>query len=120
MAPPSVEQDTVAADEVRDVAETAFEELDAGELNFALAEPGTSRGETGTWHAGEFGATVRSDSIRSPFIRTLPPPDGSVPPAAGSARPPPPGFHQAGTVAPPPTATPPRSEAPTAAGGLLL
>jgi hypothetical protein len=55
---------------VRNVAETAFSELDAGELRFALAEPGPP--QTGPWHTLELGdAGTRS---KSPYAKTLPPP----------------------------------------------
>jgi uncharacterized protein (AIM24 family) len=58
--PPSVE-----AAEVRAAAAVAFEELDAGELSFALAEPETSKG--GTWLAVEPGAaTVAPEPHVSP------------------------------------------------------
>ncbi len=55
---------------VRNVAETAFSELDAGELRFALAEPGTP--QTGPWHTLELGDA--SGRPKSPYARTLPPP----------------------------------------------
>jgi uncharacterized protein (AIM24 family) len=69
-----------AEGEVREVAGLAFEELDAGEINFALAEPGTgSKPEhQGQWHAVELGASaaaaVASKRAPSPFSKTLAPP----------------------------------------------
>jgi hypothetical protein len=55
---------------VREAAETAFSELDAGELRFALAEPEAPKQPDGEWRAVEPGET----SARSPYTRTLPPP----------------------------------------------
>jgi Flp pilus assembly protein TadD len=55
---------------VRVVAETAFSELDAGELRFALAEPGPP--QTGPWHTLELGDAAGRP--RSPYAKTLPPP----------------------------------------------
>jgi Flp pilus assembly protein TadD len=75
---------------VRHVAETAFSELDAGELRFALAEPGTP--QTGPWHTLELGdAAARA---KSPYSRTLPP---------ASVREPAP-THESLTAPPPPRA----------------
>jgi hypothetical protein len=72
---------------VRDVAETAFSEVDAGELRFALAEPELPKQGDGQWHAVEPGET----SARSPYTRTLPPPSlQEIDPA-----------HQLATVSPP-------------------
>ncbi len=42
--------------DVRTAATVAFEELDAGELSFALAEPEPGTGKMGQWHALEPGA----------------------------------------------------------------
>jgi hypothetical protein len=65
---------------VRSVAATAFSELDAGELRFALAEPEPPRPPDGPWHTLELG-----DAAKSPHARTLPPPSvhesATVPPA---------------------------------------
>ncbi|HEX3772702.1 MAG TPA: tetratricopeptide repeat protein [Polyangiaceae bacterium] len=86
---------------VRAMAQTAFSELDAGELQFALAEPASS--DAGSWHTLELGGSSRrprtppprsplpqpvrqtltqgphgmlpvSTPPRSPFTKTLPPP----------------------------------------------
>jgi uncharacterized protein (AIM24 family) len=84
-----------AADEgVRSAAATAFSELDAGELRFALAEPSALKPPGGTWHAREPG-----EAAPSPQARTQPPP----PPGD---RPPPPSVHEFATVPPPQAAVP--------------
>jgi hypothetical protein len=68
---PAPQDAPVEIDEgVRNVAETAFSELDAGELRFALAEPGTP--QTGPWHTLELGDAVAR--AKSPYARTQPPP----------------------------------------------
>jgi Tetratricopeptide repeat len=60
---------------VRDMADTAFSELDTGELRFALAEPGPPAEGEGRWHTLELGGTSKSKPPpRSPFTKTLPPP----------------------------------------------
>src|SRR5271165_1342404 len=49
---------SAALDEgVRSVAEAAFSELDAGELKFALAQPGTPKAGDGDWHTHEIGGS---------------------------------------------------------------
>jgi hypothetical protein len=50
---------------VREAAEMAFSELDAGELRFALAEPEPPRPADGQWHTLEPGEAARS-SQRAP------------------------------------------------------
>lgn len=45
---------------IREAAAEAFQELDAGELSFALAEPATSRRDQGTWRAIEHGQIART------------------------------------------------------------
>ncbi len=45
---------------IRAAAAEAFQELDAGELSFALAEPATSRRDQGTWRAIEHGQIART------------------------------------------------------------
>jgi hypothetical protein len=80
------------AEGVRAMAHTAFSELDAGELEFALAEPAPA--EPGSWHTLELGGSSKRPrtppprtpapltpaprsppvSPRSPFTKTLPPP----------------------------------------------
>jgi Tetratricopeptide repeat len=60
---------------VRDMAQAAFSELDAGELRFALAEPAAQPAGDATWHTLELGGTSkRKEAPRSPFSKTLPPP----------------------------------------------
>lgn len=76
---------------VRSVAETAFSELDAGELRFSLAEPAPPKPNDGPWHTVEPGDAAKAAGI---VPRTMPPaslrqPAGSihenvtVPPASG-------------------------------------
>ena len=61
--------------DVRDFAETAFLELDAGELRFALAEPVASAPTEGTWHALELGEPAADEPRdRRAAGRTLPMP----------------------------------------------
>ena len=54
----SAADDAAAAEvaEVKGVAAAAFEELDAGEISFSLAEPITGGTQSGTWRAVEPGA----------------------------------------------------------------
>jgi hypothetical protein len=87
-SPPEVAQG------VRDMAQEAFSELDAGELRFALAEPAEQPPGDTPWHTLELGGTSKTrGAARSPFAKTLPPPwmgelepgrepGASVPPAA--------------------------------------
>jgi Flp pilus assembly protein TadD len=80
---------------IRATAAVAFQELDSGELSFALAEPasGGRRSESGTWRAIELGTAVRSPSVPPP-----PPPTAhaahtaltQMPQTHASQRPPPP------------------------------
>jgi Flp pilus assembly protein TadD len=50
--------------EVRGAAAAAFEELDAGEISFSLAEPITGSQQSGTWRAVEPGAPQGAPSQR--------------------------------------------------------
>lgn len=72
--PPPPPADTTAARDsaaLQATAAVAFQELDAGELSFALAaEPAARRSESGTWRAVEIGAAVRT----SPSVPPPPPP----------------------------------------------
>ena len=72
-------------DGVRSVAETAFSELDAGELRFALAEPAMPGPGDSPWHTTEPGEGARPSSAPR---RTQPPPSvtaaASVPAPRGS------------------------------------
>jgi len=56
---------------VREMAQVAFSELDAGELRFALAEAAPTRPADGQWTALELG---EMSSARARSSRTLPPP----------------------------------------------
>jgi hypothetical protein len=60
---------------VRDVAETAFLELDAGDLRFALAEPDAQGPGESPWHALEPGAPLTENAVstssRAPRWRGL-------------------------------------------------
>ena len=60
-------------DGVRSVAETAFSELDAGELRFALAEPGRPRPGEGDWHTLEPGDAAKPPRSLAPTSLTAPP-----------------------------------------------
>ncbi len=51
---------------IRATAAVAFQELDSGELSFALAEPAMRRTESGTWRAIELGTSVRAPSVAPP------------------------------------------------------
>jgi uncharacterized protein (AIM24 family) len=85
-APPEASH---AVDEgVRSVAETAFSELDAGELRFALAEPGRPRAGDADWHTVEMGEAAKP-------ARSAPPPPMTQPPHS---------VHETKTVPPPPPA----------------
>jgi uncharacterized protein (AIM24 family) len=62
-----------AGERVRQMAEVAFLELDAGELRFALAEAGPARPGDGPWVALEPGETSAARSLA--LTRQLPPPN---------------------------------------------
>jgi hypothetical protein len=120
-----------AQGEVREVAGMAFEELDAGELNFALAEPGSGKTDVGVWHAVELGAE-KNKGVRtakptlnappgsqpgddpapsvaagpSPYSKTLSPPSIRQPPVDGES-------HAVITTPPPPPASQPHAHVPT-------
>ena len=75
MPPAPDSQPPEIAQGVRDMAQAAFSELDAGELHFVLAEAAPA--EPGSWHTLELGGSskkLRSPPPRSPFSKTLPPP----------------------------------------------
>lgn len=66
---PRAEPDPVPpaeAAQIRRAAAAAFQELDAGELSFALAEPTARRSESGTWRAVEIGEAVKTVSQPPP------------------------------------------------------
>jgi uncharacterized protein (AIM24 family) len=93
--PGSIPPPSSALDEgVRSVAETAFSELDAGELKFALAEPGRStKAGDADWHTLELGEAAK-------VPRSVPPPAISV--GASLARE---TVHETKTVPPPSIST---------------
>lgn len=69
MAPPTeetTEAQRVENAAIRATAAVAFQELDSGELSFALAEPAGKRSESGTWRAIELGTSVRAPSVPPP------------------------------------------------------
>jgi uncharacterized protein (AIM24 family) len=73
---PSGAPQSASGNELRVVAGLAFDELDAGDITFSLAEPAAATSEGGTWHAIELGAIVpRYGEMRSPFSKTLAPPN---------------------------------------------
>jgi Tetratricopeptide repeat len=75
MPPPSDSSLPEHAQGVRDFADAAFSELDAGDLRFALAEGAQQGAAEGEWHTLEIGGATESKSPpRSPFTKTLPPP----------------------------------------------
>lgn len=76
LAPPAPDSSPPEmAQGVRDMADTAFSELDAGELRFALAEPAPQTPGDARWHTLELGGSSKSKPPpKSPFSKTLPPP----------------------------------------------
>ena len=62
----------IEAAQVRRAAAAAFQELDAGELSFALAEPALRRTESGTWRAVEIGEAVKTASQPPPSMTSAP------------------------------------------------
>jgi hypothetical protein len=92
-APPETASPDVDAG-VRSVAETAFSELDAGELRFSLAAPAPPKPHDGPWHTVEPGDATRAAGVGP---RTMPPAsirqgassvheNVTVPPASGVPR----------------------------------
>ena len=75
-APAMPPAEVATGEETREAAGIAFEELDAGELNFELAEPGTLRDDKQGWHAGDVGAPPEphEQKVQSAFAKTLCPP----------------------------------------------
>jgi hypothetical protein len=88
---------------VRSVAETAFSELDSGELRFSLAAPAVAKPLDGPWHTLELGGDAVKP--RSPYAKTLPPPSVREQSA-------PPSVHEQLTALPPPLAVVPRHATP--------
>ena len=72
---------------IRATAAVAFQELDSGELSFALAEPALRRTESGTWRAIELGTAVRAPSVPPP-PPALPQAHSAPPRPTPPARPP--------------------------------
>lgn len=71
--------------DVRAAAAEAFQELDAGELSFALAEPATGRRmDTGTWRAVEPGKEVRTTRPSDPPPHPVHGPAVTAPPTASA------------------------------------
>jgi hypothetical protein len=78
-APPEPSLSPEVGERVREMAEVAFSELDAGELRFALAEAGPASPGDGPWVALEPGETSRARSAALP--RQVPPnPKVTTPP----------------------------------------
>jgi uncharacterized protein (AIM24 family) len=67
IVPPLADENVDPAEStaIREAAAEAFQELDAGELSFALAEPATSRRDQGTWRAIEHGQIARTSTRNS-------------------------------------------------------
>ena len=66
--PPMVPAESSPSREVRDVVAAAYEELDAGELSFALAEPASDtarRSSADSWRPVELGQMARAGSQRA-------------------------------------------------------
>ncbi len=66
LSPAQQQQANVEDAAIRETAAVAFQELDSGELSFALAEPAMRRTESGTWRAIELGTAVRGPSPSVP------------------------------------------------------
>ncbi len=92
-APPAPESQPNAAMRMEDAAirataAVAFQELDSGELSFALAEPAMHRSESGTWRAIELGTAVRAPSVPPPppAPTSMPGPMSTAPRSPAAAR----------------------------------
>jgi len=111
-APPSVAAAQTNAEDaaIRATAAVAFQELDSGELSFALAEPAMRRTESGTWRAIELGTAVRAPSVPPP------PPHASA--QRPSQAPPRPEAHKDATLKTP-AARSPRTVSELAASSLV-
>ncbi|HEY8077356.1 MAG TPA: tetratricopeptide repeat protein [Labilithrix sp.] len=73
-AAPSTDDDPAPGREVREAVATAFEELDAGELSFSLAEPAseTSIARGDSWRPHEIGKAISSTPGRSLPLSKVP------------------------------------------------
>ena len=100
--PPMVPAESSASREVREVVAAAYEELDAGELSFALAEPvSDTRDDSGdSWRSLELGQVAdaaprslrgaelaQATESRKPDTRDGPPPIAALPQLAEPAAP---------------------------------
>jgi hypothetical protein len=106
---------------VQAMADTAFSELDAGELQFALAQPADLPPGDSQWHTLEIGDAAPAPRSRNPprstFTKTLPPPwmgelepplgIGSQPPSVPLSAPPPLRIPRISEPLPAPAETPP-------------
>src|SRR5579883_2937299 len=116
---PAMPVPDAAAPEVaeREPAGVSFEDLDAGELNFALAEPGTSQDKEG-WKTVELGAATAAPPAPNAASPATPPQVPKVPSPFAKTLGPPEARADALTVNPPPSAryvplpTPPISRPP--------
>ena len=91
-APAETATTRIENDAIRATAAVAFQELDSGELSFALAEPAMHHhAESGTWRAIELGTAVRAPSAPPPPMASvaapLPAPT-ALPAMRASQRPP--------------------------------
>ena len=112
-APPeeTTEAQRVENAAIRATAAVAFQELDSGELSFALAEPQSSggrRSESGTWRAIELGTAVRAPSVPPPPAPTAHTAPTQMPQAGFS---PPGGPQHAPSQRPPAQARAPKTTA---------
>ncbi len=87
MAAPQANPNAAEDAAIRATAAVAFQELDSGELSFALAEPAMRRTESGTWRAIELGTSIRAPSVPPPAPQAAPVPQASHAPPQVSQRP---------------------------------
>ncbi len=98
----SSEGPTALDEGVRSVAETAFSELDAGELRFALAEPGRARASDADWHTREPGEATKATRSVPPAAMNAAPQGAETIGMAPGPTPAPRSVHETATVPPPP------------------
>lgn len=88
--PLSADEEAIASREARDVVAAAFEELDAGELSFALAEPASdNHAARGSWRPVELGRSDENPNsarvqTKKPDTKDGPPPAALVPQLGGT------------------------------------
>ncbi len=92
LPPPETSEARIESAQIRET-NAVFQELDSGELSFALAEPAMRRTESGTWRAIELGigGAARAPSVPPPAPAPQPAPQAQMPtqlPRAHSQRPP--------------------------------